>query len=244
MGLLLGPQLLQEVGTTDLRLKARELGARTTVTEESQKEEKPSAPGCENLRPGIIADGLIEPQDGQLRDILVEVIGLNDSRPRIGAEIEADVRLKNIGRQAVQIPWSSDPRVIDVGQGPSQFLWDAGTFEFLLENDEDSLRLVSSTDWLYGTEFAKGSKITLNSEDSVRIKIAFKLANKYFPEDGRLHLGDWHLRVAWHQVQRNQTVKDCTIDNAYFSYRRFYRQRNVPVTIHVFGAETESKKSH
>ena len=195
--------------------------------------------GCEELLGGGIADGWVEPEDHQPREIVVKVINVSDLKPVLGSELQADVELQNQDKRPIQIPWSTDSALIDQGQDPRSLHWDVGTFEFKLSVPQDiQVRLRSLTGWLYGSEFSAGSRLTIQPGETIMALVKFKLEDEYAIQPERLKEGEWQLSAEWHQVRRSWHLKGCEPWNGYFQFDKFYRQRNLPMTIQVTTPDT------
>lgn len=190
---------------------------------------------------GGTADGVVQPEDHQMRHIVVQVLSAKDLKPILGSEVEAVVQLRNSDTKTIQIPWSTDSDVVKDGQKQDDVQWEGATFEFTLGDHEGSqVALKSLTQWLHGSKFAPGSLLTLQPGQSIRALVKFKLEELYPTEPLRLKEGEWQLSVEWHQVGRTWHVKNCAAWNGYFYYDQFYEQQNPPFAIQVT-AEDSSK---
>lgn len=189
---------------------------------------------CTEVADGGSADGIIQAEDGEPRDILVEVVRVKNAEIAAGSELEAQVRLQNTSKHPIRIPWSTDPAVIDNPRDPEHLEWETATFQFSLSNeDDDEVSLISLTGWLYGTKFRDGSELTMQPRDSVTATVRLKLVDKAPIESGPLKSGDWQLSAEWLQIGRSWQVRDCRAWNRNFLYQEFYRQKNPPVPIRV-----------
>jgi len=190
--------------------------------------------GCGEISDGGTADGIVEPEDGEPRDILVEIVKLKNSEAAAGSDLEAQVRLQNTGKHPIRIPWSTDPAVIDNPHDPEHLEWETATFQFSLSNeDEDEVTLKSLTGWLYGSKFKEGSELTLQPRDSITASVRLKLEDKAPIEPGPLKIGVWQLSAEWLQIGRSWQVRNCRSWNRNFVYQEFYRQKNPPVPLHI-----------
>jgi hypothetical protein len=112
----------------------------TQSIESSQSKEKlkvsPLPEGCEKPE-GIIADGVMLPEDKKPREILLELTKLSDRSPKGGGEVVAEIRLKNIDKKPINIPWSTDPNALTKDQNPNHLEWQQGGFEILLEDQRN-----------------------------------------------------------------------------------------------------------
>jgi len=218
----------QQVGSLDLTQPLQ-------PAEPAEKQGESNLPeGCKTLSGGRIADGWVEPEDHQLREIEVSMISLSEAKPPEGSELQAEVRLRNIGKQSIQIPWSKDPRVKAEGQDPNHITWEAATFEvFLRRKHGNDVRVENSSEWVYGSRFSAGSLLTLQPGEWITAKVKFTLDAEYLYHAGELGEGESQFIVEWHQVSRSWNVKNCGVWNAYFQYDHFYEQTNLPLTVQI-----------
>jgi len=204
-------------------------------------EKKIPPTGCTEIANGGSADGLVQAEDGQPRDIIVEVVKIKNSEAISGSELEAQVRLQNSGKHPIRIPWSTDPATIDNPRDPEHLEWETATFEFVLTNaDEEEISLKSLTGWLYGSKFKEGTELTLQPRDSITASVRLKLEDRAPIEPGPLKAGDWQLTAEWVQIGKSWQVRDCRAWNRNFLYQEFYRQKTPPVAIHVVAAPLPS----
>lgn len=185
--------------------------------------------GCQKLLPGIIADGIALPQQGHPQsEIAVEIIRVNDPTPTSGSESHAEVRLRNSGQEPIHIPWSLDTSTIQNGQDPNHVHWEVGDFVVRLNGAMLANRTLTKR--LYGSEFSKGSQLTIQPGGWITATIKFKLENMFFP-DRPLKVGESQLSVEWEQSARSWDVSDCKLTNGYWKYS--YKQMNPTVTIRL-----------
>jgi len=189
---------------------------------------------CTEISDGGTADGLIQPEDGEPRDILVEIVKLKNSEVTSGSELEAQVRLQNVSKHPIRIPWNTDPAVVDNPRDPEHLEWETATFQFSLTNeDDDEVALTSLTGWLYGTKLKESSELTLQPRDRVTALVRLKLVDKAPIEPGPIKAGDWQLSAEWLQIGKSWQMRECRVWNRNFLYQEFYRQKNPPVPIHI-----------
>jgi hypothetical protein len=204
----------------------------TTPTEKTQ--ETALRNGCEKLTLGIISDGLVEPEDHQPHQIVVEVSHAEDMKPAAGSDLRAEVKLRNTGKQAIQIPWSTDASIVENGQNPDDLVWDEGTFEFALRNQsDDQVRLKSLARPLFGSKFSPGSLLTVQPGAWITAVIKFKLKDEYGIHDGALKAGRWQLSAEWHQSERKRRLDGCRVTTGYFTYGHYFQQQNPSVDIQI-----------
>ncbi len=202
----------------------------------ASQEKTPLPYGCKELLPGVIGDGWVEPEDNLPHDIVVEVVSVSNMKPALGSELGAEVQLRNTDMRPLQIPWSRDPRIIEHGQSPDALLWEVGTFEFTLKDQQGHHVLLKSlTESLYGTKFYAGSELSIKPGESITASVKFKLDDEFPIPPLRLKEGEWQLSAEWRQVRRTSGVgaKSCTVGVGYFQYDKFYRQRSPSLSIRV-----------
>lgn len=236
----------QEVGSIDLT-QSSEVPAAEKKTDSSTsgaKEEKEKVPvGCPQILPGVIGDGFVEPEDYQQRPILVELVKISKDNPTDGREIEAEIRLQNSGTQSIKIPWSTEPGVIEMGQGPFDYEWEGGYFQVLFRaGNPNGVLLISSDKELYGSNFVVGSMLTLEPGQWVTAKVNFKLVAQYFPKEGAFAGRKAELFVQWKQVKRSIRVSDCKRGNFYDRFERFYDEEDRGIIIQVAGKTPSSSE--
>jgi hypothetical protein len=218
----------QQVGSVDLTQPPQ-------LAEPAEKQEISNLPeGCKTLSGGCIADGYVDPEDHRLREIEVSVVSVSETKPSEGSELQAEVRLRNTGKQSIQIPWSKDPRVKAEGQDPNHITWEAATFEvFLKIKHGNDVLLKNSSEWVYGSKFSAGSLLILQPGEWITAKVKFTLEAEYLYHPGELGEGESQFIVEWDQVSRSWNVKNCGVWNAYFQYDHFYEQTNLPLTVQI-----------
>jgi hypothetical protein len=223
----------QQIASVDLTQPPRS----NSTSQDQQKTALPD--GCEKILPGIFADGVVVPKDQQPRAIVLEIVGVSADKAALGSELRADVRLRNSGKQSIQIPWSTDPSTVTDGQVAGHLQWEGGSFEVLLrgELDDNDVLLVTLTSPLFGSKFSPGSLLTMQPGESVIAKIKFKLES-HSVRPVPLKEGKMELLVKWGQVARYQEVADCKMRNGYYQYH--YEQKNMTMPIQVIAQDSST----
>jgi hypothetical protein len=172
----------QEVASVNLRRNAVSSPPKSQNQQRhsSERDEKPA--GCEKPEI-IIGDGLIVPEDHQLRKIKVEFVSLSESNLVIGEEIEATVKLQNVGKQSIEIPWSTDYRTAHDNQDPDDRAWEFGRIELQSADDgpreNTEGRLDSNIDFrnlsqtLFASPFVPDCKLTVKPGEWITAQINF-----------------------------------------------------------------------
>jgi hypothetical protein len=233
----LGGALPQQVGFVDLT----GIHDATKPPAGIQKHDLPE--GCKKLVPGVMGDGIRETDDGQPRDIEVAVTGIETSRPTLGSGILADVQLRNTGTEAIQIPWSTDGETIRVGQGPTSFVWEEGSFDLVLkQKNADGVLLTSLNKWVFSTKYAVGSERTIPAGGYISALVRFKVEDEFSIH--KVQAGDWLLSATWTQAERERSFANCAVSSIYFRDNHYYRQVNPTITLHVFPNDATSSGGH
>jgi hypothetical protein len=228
--LLLGTARAQQIGSVDLSKAAQ-----PSKSSEDLAQAK-SLTGCSTLTPGMIKDGVVG-LGQQPREIAVKMVSVSDEKPTEGSVLQGEVELRNISTEAIQIPWSTDPGVIQRGQDPNHLYWEVATFEVLFKSRKENQGFVKSlTTNLYGSRFAIGSMLTIQPGQWVTATVRFKLEALYLPVPGEFKEGPLQLLAEWEQRAREWSVKDCVVTNSYFRYGDFYSQQQSPLSIGINGS--------
>ena len=217
----------QQIASVDLTQKLES----TQPTERQKVTPLPQA--CAEPTGGVF-DGVVLPEDKRPREISVEFTNLRDVNPQVGSDVVADIRLRNIDSKPINIPWSTDPSVIEKGQSPDHLEWEQGGFEVRLKDHRNNGFVLKSLDMpLYGSKFSPGSQLTIQPGEWVSARMNFKIEDRYFgtPE------GESRLSVEWEQASRTWTRSKCGVTTGWFGYNRgFYKQERPSVTIQVTGS--------
>lgn len=216
------PVAAQQVASVDL--------TRERTSAQSAREPIGLPKGCQELSGGAIGDGAVMAPGGERREIAVEMIKVSNESPLAGEELLGQVRLRNISKYSISIPWSIDPAVATVGQDLSRIDWEEGEFRIVLERS-DLLETLSRS--LYGSRFVAGSLLTIRPGEWIIADLKFRLALQY-PVAGRsIGKGQGQLRVEWEQATRARGVKNCAVSTGWFTYRNYYRQQSPSLTITI-----------
>lgn len=186
---------------------------------------------CEKVSPHAIGDGLVAPSDHEPREITVEIVKVSNQNLVIGSEVQGEVQLRNSGKYPIQIPWSTDPTIVEKGQNPYHLTWEVGSFSVVWQDD---FLLKGLTQSLYGSKFAVGSMLTIQPGEWVTAEVKFTLEPEY-PIPGRLIKdGEGQLQAKWEQTERSRDIRDiknCSYGLTFFRYGSYYHQQNPPITI-------------
>jgi hypothetical protein len=154
------------------------------------------------------ADGYTLYPDKQLRRIHLAITDLDSKNLVVEGQVEATVKMRNIGKEPMQIPWSTDWQTTVAGQDPDNRSWEFGTFRvFLGEGKRNEVELVGLSQGLYASTFVAGSSLTLKSGEWVtaRIRLEVKSAHPSYEQIGKETKPVLH--VEWFQTGRSRRIK-------------------------------------
>lgn len=201
------------------------------TSESAQKQTKTALPkGCEKLLPGLLFDGVVMPPNHERREIVVQIVKLNNENPILGSEVQGEVHLRNSGKYSIKIPWSTNPNIIEKGQNPNSLSWEEGGFNIVLKRNGE---LENQNQSLYGSRFSPGSELTIQPGEWVTATLKFKLALQYELPGRSIRRGERELLVEWEQGGGSKGIRNCTVASGWFQYRDYYRQQNPTATINV-----------
>ena len=153
------------------------------------------------------------------------------------------MQLRNTGTEAIQIPWSTDGETIRVGQGPTSFVWEEGSFDLVLkQKNADGVLLTSLNKWVFSTKYAVGSERTDPAGGYISALVRFKVEDEFSIH--KVQAGDWLLSATWTQAERERSFANCAVSSIYFRDNRYYRQVNPTITLHVFPNDATSSGGH
>jgi hypothetical protein len=214
------------------------------VAASTQKDEKPEyLKGCEQTGVGFV-DGVTIANDKIPRHIKVELVSINDTNLIIGSEIVATVKMRNAGRNPIQIPWSTNFQTTQDGQDPENLRWEFGQFQIALRNKKGQYDgLMNTSEPLYGSMSVPNSMLTIKPGEWITAQISFQVTTEH-PEYEQITEGTSDLALEWFQTVRTRVVKDCGIRLGYFPYDSFYDHDNRVVVRRVeIKSRTKMQKS-
>jgi hypothetical protein len=206
----------------------------------------PVPQGC-TQETGVMADGGVKPPDNQPRTILLEIVKLNSQTLEVGGDGEAEIRLKNVGETAINIPWSTDSGVIQKVPNPDVLRWEQANLGIVLLDKKNSRIALKTADWpLYGSKFVSGSQLTLKPGEWVTAFLGFKVEDLYhivkIPE---FPLGEARLFLEWGQAARVWGHEKCGWNRAWFDYGKtgYYKQEHPTMTVLIKGSGSDEGKN-
>ena len=225
----------QQIASTDLAHSV------VTIVGPHQEQNKDEfATNCGKSGVGF-ADGVVTDDDHKPRRIEVELVPVSDTRLVIGTNVEATIRLKNVGTEAIQIPWSTDFRTTQDGQDPKMRSWDVGWFQLELKSTEtnNNAELKSTSQNLFASKLLSGSSLTIRSGEWITAQISSKVEAQN-PTFEHVKEGSAELSVEWSQTARARRVEDCGVTLGYFTYT--YQQDNPSVIVKVENEQSDTTK--
>ncbi len=222
------PAGAQQIASIDLSLPADS----KALDDHYRKLEQ--ANGCKELPFGRVSDGIVMHPDSQPQRIELKILKLSDTKPHVGEELTAEVRLINRSNGAILIPWSTDIRVTTNGDDPKTEAWDMGSFQVLLKNGRSrEIPLNNLSPPLYGAKYSSGSMLSIKPGEWITATIRFALLVSKNGEWDQLREGESQLSVEWKQTGRTHEIHDCTMWSGFFPYRDYYSQQRLPMVIDV-----------
>ena len=193
--------------------------------------------GCELLLGSSVADGVaLLPTPGR-PDIEVRIVKVSDENPVLGAEVQADVQVRNVGQYAIQVPWSLDPDTMTNGQDASNLEWEEAGIN-LYWAPHDLLRNLSA--FLFGSRFSEGTELTIHPGEWVTLTVKFRAALAFNPPplpnpeiSPPRRLVSTGLFAQWDHARRTRVIRDCVETIGWFSYEGSYRQQNPTTPFHI-----------
>jgi hypothetical protein len=190
LGLLLSASVgfSQQVGVVDLT--APEVA-------ETQTKGDQLAPGCTQETVGVMANGAVVSNGGPPPRISLEIVKLSSDILEVGGEGRAEVRLRNVGETPIQIPWSRDSSVFRKAPNPDHLEWEQGSLGVVMVDTQNHrIALKSAVPWLFGSQFATGSPITIKPGEWITALLSFKLEDMYHTNSSKeFPIGDAKLLV-------------------------------------------------
>jgi len=190
--------------------------------------------GCTQAT-GVMADGGVKPPDNQPRTMSLEIVKLSSQTLEVGGYGRAEVRLKNVGENAISIPWSTDSGLIRKAPNPDVLRWEQANLGIVLLDKKNSRIALKTADWpLYGSKFVSGSQLTLKPGEWITAFLDFKVEDLYHivtaPE---FPLGESRILLEWGQASRAWGRENCGWNRAWFDYGRggYYKQERPTMTV-------------
>jgi hypothetical protein len=178
----------------------------------------------------MVGDGVIR---GKIpREIKLELVNFREDALTIGSEVSVLLRLKNVGREPITLPWSIDPRTAEEGQSPRHRLWETGRFRISLRNGIGQyLELKNTSQLLYGSGFVPGSLLTLKPGEWITAQASFRVAETN-QEYEKIEEGHADLALEWVQETFGYEMTWlCSESTSYFLYDGGWSEHPNRVTV-------------
>jgi hypothetical protein len=152
-----------------------------------------------------------------------------------GETVDGQVLLRNVGSEAVVIPWSVDPEIRKHPPDVAQHEYELGWFELeLIAKNKQVVPLESESQIfsLGSSESDPESKLRLEPGQWVTAKIRFAIVEKrklsvLLP----IKPGQAEISAQWRQARYTWHRNGCTVETGYFSYD--YQENARPVSIEI-----------
>lgn len=210
----------QQVGHADV----------SNPVEPSEDKAETTREGCDKLHM-ILTHGSIPPDENQPKKLTLEVTRLITEQAVIGKEVVADVQLRNSGKYAVRIPWSTNLALPEQAPDPDNGEFEVGEFDVHLLDAAGGTALKVTSRPLLGAPSSTGSLLEIAPGQWVTVTIRFKLEDEYGTGSG-LKPGEAQIGVTWRQWIRTWSVnrKNCQAVRGSINYNDdFYHQQSKPL---------------
>jgi hypothetical protein len=152
-----------------------------------------------------------------------------------GETVDAQVLMRNVGSEAVVIPWSVDPEIREHAPNAVQHEYELGWFELELTAKNERgvpLESESQTLSLASSELKPRSTLRLEPGRWVTAKIRFAIDEKQILSSLLpLNPGTAEVSAHWRQARYTWHRVGCTVEAGYFSYD--YQEDVHPVSIEI-----------
>jgi hypothetical protein len=225
-----------------LLLAALSVGLRSQQIAEIQLG-RPQAVGPQPYIPDVVPEGCQHPRYKDRQTVVIH----RNSKLKIelalpgkkevdrSEKVEATIVLKNVGKDAVVIPWSSNPDVSKRPTGKLLHEYEQAWFDAeLMGSNKISLPLETESVSmnLYSSPVVPGSTLTLQPGQWIVAKASFVIAANYKSSAGMpIEMGRAEIKVEWRQVRYTWRSSGCTVKTEYFNYGYKEDQNAVEVNI-------------
>ena len=190
--------------------------------------------GC-GVAPAVHGDGVIVNTGPNKGSKLKIEVTLPKNTFEHGETVQSSILIRNVGTDAIVIPWSLDSNVSIRPKDVSQFAYDMGWFELNLKDPgkkEVPLDAESQSHFLYGSVSAPGSSLRINPGEWVTLKLRFLLDQRRTSSVlVPIKTGDATIEVAWRQARFEWKADGCAVQTGYFTYQ--FQEDAKPIKIKV-----------
>lgn len=135
---------------------------------------------CSNSLPEVFADGFIPSPHNRPYKIEVKPISVNNEESAVTGILGVKFELRNIGADAIQIPWSTNPDVIKKGQDPKHLGWNEAHFYVSLKGLNTAKSVVRDlSKSLFGSKYSTGTQLTIHPGEWIAVITHFQLTPHY-----------------------------------------------------------------
>jgi len=176
------------------------------------------------------SDGLIKHRKSKFK---VE-LALSKTSFERGETLQATILMKNIGSDAVVIPWVADSRLSIRPAGTVQYDYEVGWFDVELSTPQKGvpLELKSVSTSLYSSPSVPESSLRIEPGQWVVVKFIFVIEKKRILSEGLpIDTGSAVIRAEWRQVRFTWRRHGCTVNMGYFNHRYQGAQTAVDVVV-------------
>lgn len=168
----------------------------------------------------VNSDGAIVSSKGRFQ-LIPQLMILNGKTFRLGDRVKGEVLMRNIGPDAVEIPWTVDPQISIPRVGSLQHDYDLGRFEVEIKNQHAAgIRLESESvsSFLYSSP-SPGTSLRLEPGQWIVARFDFILEADYKSSVGRhLRSGKADIVLRWRQALDTWRRESCKIETGYYNY--------------------------
>ena len=180
-------------------------------------------------------DGVVDPDDGKKRQIMLEVTKLSNASISVGSEFEAEVRLTNTDTHTIEMPWSTDTAVAQAGPDQDHGYFEVAEFDVrLIDGGGTIVWLKPLSGRLFGSQYATGTLHRIAPGEWVTARISIKVDAKYL-ETPALMEGKAQLAAEWNQWRRRWSLKprECEMWSGTYRYDKYYEQKSIPADVTI-----------
>jgi hypothetical protein len=151
---------------------------------------------------------------GARENLRLEITELSSDRLGTGAELTASVRLSNLGKEAVVLPWGQEEDISFVKslEGSQQYARAGLQLKLSTKGKSDFNLALESTATLYATPAGAWTNLTLNPGEWVEVRTRSKVAcgnSEGTPCPDRKQASKVQISAEWREIEHTQTRTGC-----------------------------------
>lgn len=165
----------------------------------------------------------------------IQLAILNEKAFAMGDRVKAEVVIKNVGDDQLDIPWTLDPNVIALDANSLQDESEEGWFEVELKGKPPiRLEAESVSGYLYGSLTKPGTTLRLEPGQWIVGKFDFLMEQNRKMSAALFHIGEGTHDVLahWRQVKHGWRREGCKMESSFYSYD--YAEETKPASIKVW----------